>query len=315
MIVSVVVLVLVAGFVTWRSLTPAPARADRCEVVGLTTGETYAMSPEQLLNASIITDVAIRRGLPVRAVVIALAVAQQESKLRNLSYGDADSVGLFQQRPSQGWGSRETLLIPAVAAGKFFDALVKVPNWQHVPLAQAAQAVQHSAFPNAYADWEPRATALAAALTGQTLGQLTCRLAHSGVHAAIARDIQPGVHLLEPGADATAAAAALRSALATELDLTAAAPVGHGRTAALSVPQLGGPPQPKSLDSPATGAAAAHRAATVANWLIARSAYYGVTEFSLGSWRWQAAHGWTTVPSAHSANGAASVTVSVTIRE
>ena len=139
------------------------------------------LSPQQLLNASIITDVAMRRGLPEQAVIIALATAQQESKLKNLDYGDADSVGLFQQRPSQGWGSAEQILDPVYSAGKFFDALVKVRNWEGLTVAAAAQAVQRSAFPDAYTSWQPLGTALGAALTGLTLTQLTCRLAHPGL--------------------------------------------------------------------------------------------------------------------------------------
>ena len=103
----------------------------------------------------------MRRALPQRAVIVALATALQESKLRNLNYGDSDSLGLFQQRPSQGWGTPTQIMTPTYAAGKFYDALLKVPNWQAIPLTQAADAVQHSAFPDAYRDWEPRATALA----------------------------------------------------------------------------------------------------------------------------------------------------------
>ncbi len=156
-----------------KSLTPHHTVADSCQVVGETTGTIYKMDPEQLQNASLIADVAMRRGLPEQAVIVALATAQQESKLRNIDYGDADSVGLFQQRPSQGWGSKEQILDPLYSAGKFFDALVKVRNWQNLTVAAAAQAVQRSAFPDAYTSWQPYGTALAAALTGNSLGQLT----------------------------------------------------------------------------------------------------------------------------------------------
>ena len=90
----------------------------------------------------------------------------------------------FQQRPSQGWGSKEQLIDPIYATGKFYDALVKVASWQSLPIAAAAQAVQRSGFPDAYASWQPRATALAAALTGTSELRLTCRLAHPGVARA-----------------------------------------------------------------------------------------------------------------------------------
>jgi peptidoglycan DL-endopeptidase CwlO len=102
--------------------------------------------------------------LPARAWVIALATAQQESGLRNLDHGDRDSLGLFQQRPSQGWGTPAQIMNPAYAATKFYEHLVQVPNWQTIPLTDAAQAVQRSAFPNAYAKWEPMAQALVEAL-------------------------------------------------------------------------------------------------------------------------------------------------------
>jgi cell wall-associated NlpC family hydrolase len=98
--------------------------------------------------------------LPARAWVIALATAQQESTLTNLDHGDRDSLGLFQQRPSQGWGTPAQIMDPIYAATKFYEHLVQVPNWQTIPLTEAAQAVQRSAFPNAYAQWEPLANAL-----------------------------------------------------------------------------------------------------------------------------------------------------------
>jgi hypothetical protein len=113
--------------------------------------------------------VAQARHLPPRAVVIALATAQQESRLRNLHYGDRDSLGLFQQRPSQGWGTRAQVLDPAHAAGRFFDHLVRVPHWQTGRLTDVAQAVQRSAFPGAYARWEGMATQVAAALRSRRL--------------------------------------------------------------------------------------------------------------------------------------------------
>jgi peptidoglycan DL-endopeptidase CwlO len=102
--------------------------------------------------------------LPPRAWVIALATARQESTLINWDRGDRDSVGLFQQRPSQGWGTPADLKDPTYAATKFYQRLVQVPNWQTIPVTEAAQAVQRSAFPNAYARWEPLADALVEAL-------------------------------------------------------------------------------------------------------------------------------------------------------
>jgi len=98
--------------------------------------------------------------------VIALATALQESKLRNLPSGDRDSIGLFQQRPSQGWGTEEQIMDPYYSANKFFDALVLVDGYEEMRITEAAQEVQRSAFPEAYEDHAEGARALASALTG-----------------------------------------------------------------------------------------------------------------------------------------------------
>ncbi|GGK65683.1 hypothetical protein [Ornithinimicrobium pekingense] len=126
-----------------------------------------SLTPEQAANAATIAGVAVQRGLPPRAVTIALATAIQESKLRNLRYGDADSQGLFQQRPSQGWGTVEQILDPVYASNAFYDALVQVDGWQTGVVTEVAQEVQRSAFPDAYADHEWEGRVLASVLTGQ----------------------------------------------------------------------------------------------------------------------------------------------------
>jgi hypothetical protein len=98
-----------------------------------------ALSLEQARNASTIVAAAVRRDLPARAATIALATAMQESKLRNLDYGDRDSLGLFQQRPSQGWGTRAQVLDPSHAANAFYDALTKIDNYQRLNINDVAQ--------------------------------------------------------------------------------------------------------------------------------------------------------------------------------
>ncbi|MGW2542004.1 NlpC/P60 family protein [Kitasatospora sp. NPDC001574] len=103
--------------------------------------------------------------VPPRGQVIALATAMQESRLRNLNDGDRDSLGLFQQRPSQGWGSAEQIMDPVYASTSFYTALLKVKGWQEMPLTLAAQEVQRSGFPDAYAQWEPLAAALQQAVS------------------------------------------------------------------------------------------------------------------------------------------------------
>jgi hypothetical protein len=119
----------------------------------------------QVANARIVVGVGQELGVPDRAEVIALATALQESSLRNLSGGDRDSAGLFQQRPSAGWGSYAQVTDAVFASATFYSRLAKVPQWQRLPLAQAAQSVQLSAYANAYGRWEPVATSLQHALS------------------------------------------------------------------------------------------------------------------------------------------------------
>jgi hypothetical protein len=137
-------------------------------------GTPFAFTGEQVANAQTIARVAEGRRLPERAVVIGLATAYQESGLRNLNYGDRDSLGLFQQRPSRGWGTPTQVRTPTYAAGRFFDRLVNVPNWQHRRLTEVAQAVQRSGFPEAYQRHEHLAAALAAALADDGRAELRC---------------------------------------------------------------------------------------------------------------------------------------------
>jgi cell wall-associated NlpC family hydrolase len=119
---------------------------------------------EQIPNAQTIVATGAGLQVPARGQTIALATALQESGLRNLSSGDRDSLGLFQQRPSQGWGTAQQILDPVYASQQFYEHLLAVPGWEQMTLTQAAQAVQRSAFPGAYAKWEALATALQQAI-------------------------------------------------------------------------------------------------------------------------------------------------------
>ena len=139
-------------------------------------GTRWLLSPVQSDNAALLTAVSVRRGLPARAATIAIATALQESKLVNLSYGDRDSVGLFQQRPSQGWGTAEQIMDPVYSTDRFYDGLVGIAGYQDLPITDAAQKVQRSAFPEAYAEHAALARAWASALTGWSPGALTCTL-------------------------------------------------------------------------------------------------------------------------------------------
>jgi hypothetical protein len=120
--------------------------------------ETFHATAEQWANARTITDVAKNRGMTPYAAVIAVATAIQESTLKNINYGDRDSLGLFQQRPSCGWGTASEITTPSYAADKFLSVLQsKVPDYQNESLWNAAQTVQQSGFPTAYAKWETEA--------------------------------------------------------------------------------------------------------------------------------------------------------------
>jgi cell wall-associated NlpC family hydrolase len=126
--------------------------------------------PEQLANAAVVIAVGEQLGIPVRGQVIALATTMQEARLVNLGYGDRDSLGLFQQRPSQGWGDPAQVMNPAYAATQFYEHLLAVPQWELLPLTVAAQAVQRSGFPDAYARHEAAAWAVYASVRGAVDG-------------------------------------------------------------------------------------------------------------------------------------------------
>ncbi|MDO5628383.1 MAG: hypothetical protein Q4G43_08695 [Mobilicoccus sp.] len=152
------------------ALTPQSCRV-------LVDGERDSMAPDQAANTATISAIGLREGLGERAVTIALATAIQESKLRNLDHGDRDSLGLFQQRPSQGWGTPEQVQDPVYASYVFYATLVDVPDYETRPLTEVAQDVQRSGHPEAYAPHEERAALLAQAFTGAAPEAVTCTLA------------------------------------------------------------------------------------------------------------------------------------------
>jgi len=151
---------------------------EQCLVTA--SGSTFSWAPDQASNAAAITAIAVQRGMPPRAATIAIATAMQESKVRNVKFGDRDSLGLFQQRPSQGWGTAEQILDPEYSTNKFYDALAKIKGYQSMDIAQAAQKVQRSAAGDAYAQHEAQARVTASALSGQTHGGMVCALEDPG---------------------------------------------------------------------------------------------------------------------------------------
>src|SRR3954470_8504743 len=142
------VVVLVVGAGVWLLVRIGAGPLPDPEGCTAEVGDvTVRISTTQAQNAGVIAGVAVRRGLPARAVSIALATAFQESKLHNLGYGDRDSVGIFQQRPPRGGGGRERRLDPVYAANAFYGALVRIDGYQDMRITEAAQQVQRSGFP------------------------------------------------------------------------------------------------------------------------------------------------------------------------
>ncbi len=154
------------------SIGSLTAENDRC--VATTSERRTTLTPTQAHYASIIVGVSVQRGLPDKAATVAIATAYQESKIVNIDYGDRDSLGLFQQRPSQGWGTPEQIMDPYFSTNAFYDALVKVKGWQQMEVTKAAQAVQRSAYPDAYAQHEANARTIASALVGQSKEAFSC---------------------------------------------------------------------------------------------------------------------------------------------
>jgi len=228
-----------------------PIQLPTQECVVTAGGGTARLEPEQMANAATIAAVGIRRSLPTQAIVVALATASQESKLQNVSGGDRDSVGLFQQRPSQGWGTPDQLGNPRYAAGKFYDALLKVRGWQQMGVAQAAQAVQKSADGSAYARWEDRARMLATAFSGDAPRAVGCTIVD------------------QPAQRGTAAATALAAGMAA--DWGQVHTVAEAGVVGLAV----------KVDAPRTGWRYAH-------WLVAHAADQNVRSVRYGDQVWTA---------------------------
>ncbi|MFJ4277717.1 heavy metal transporter [Streptomyces massasporeus] len=274
-------LLAVAGYLVVQYITGGSG-GPGCKVVsGKGDGASYEFTPEQAVNAATITAVGTARGLPERAVTIALATALQESALRNIKHGDRDSLGLFQQRPSQGWGTPKEIMDPTYSAGEFYDHLVKVPGYTRLPLTVAAQRVQRSGFPQAYAKHEPDAALLAAALTGQSAATLTCEgrpaatraSGPDGVRAALVRDF--GRDVLEPaGAEVSGGAST-----ATPEPPPSAGGEAGGRTVTLPV---------TADTSAATGRSLDQRGWQLAHWAVANASELHIARVTYAGREWVA---------------------------
>jgi peptidoglycan DL-endopeptidase CwlO len=124
------------------------------------------LDPEQRSIVELIIAIGKQRRLPPRAWQIAIQAGMTESRLHNLNYGDRDSLGIFQMRPSQGWGSVAQVTDPVYEINKFYDKLLMVPGWETQRPGESAQSVERSAFPSRYHQWEPLAVNVIGAVGG-----------------------------------------------------------------------------------------------------------------------------------------------------
>lgn len=307
---ALVILCALAGYLVVQYLTGGTA--EPCKVVAAgNSPASYRFTPEQAVNAATIAAVGTGRGMPERAVTIALATALQESGLRNLGHGDLDSVGLFQQRPSQGWGTEKQIMDPVYSASVFYEHLAKVPDYNRLPITVAAQRVQRSGFPEAYAKHEPDAELLAAALTGQAPATLTCQgllapaqqatgtgtTADTGAGAATTVSRAASTDTV---ASASTAVDAVRAALVRDFGPAeniqeAGAQVGHSQkaspTTALSPRTQGRTitvPVPDGHRTDATGRTELERGWQLAQWAVANSSALHIQQVTYAGRQWSA---------------------------
>jgi hypothetical protein len=272
-LVLTLTVLLVGGAAAWAwfngSVGSLPLR-PHCTATA--SGSTTELDPEQTGNAAIIAAVAGKRNLPARAASIGIATALQESKLRNIDYGDHDSLGLFQQRPSQGWGTAQEIQDPVYASNAFFDVLVKIEGYQNLPITAAAQKVQRSAFPSAYATHEPQARIFASALAGYSPASLNCVL------TPVKADKQT------PGANGlTARAEALATAANRETGRRGATASGDGASVRFSL----------------AGREGARLSWALAQWTVARADALSVVSVEVDGKQWRRDSpdaGWTAMP-------------------
>lgn len=256
----------------------SPAGVGTCVAEGLGTSHRY--DTEQTANAALISAIAVDREMPPRAASIALATAYQESKLRNIDSGDRDSLGLFQQRPSQGWGSEEEILDPVYAANAFYDSLEQLDGYETMNINDAAQTVQRSGYPEAYADHETEGRIYASTFTGYSGANLHCSLAPAdgtfspeGVRDSLATAYP---RAMEDGR--------LRASLGPAAEL---APPHDGAGGTALVVDVG--------ENTELGW-------SVANWAVARAAEDGIVQVSYDGQRWNRdarvrEDAWSTAPS------------------
>ncbi|MFB7123931.1 MULTISPECIES: hypothetical protein [Streptomycetaceae] len=298
-IVGLLGLAMVAGLavvgIWWFGFKPGAS--EECSVK--TAAGNGTLELPQAANAATIAAVARSRGLPDRATTISLATAMQESKLRNLAGGDRDSIGLFQQRPSMGWGTPAQISDPVYATNKFLDGLVKVPGYTRMPLTDAAQTVQKSGYPQAYAKHETKATLLTSALAGREPASFSCVVHdYAKPDPADSASAAPGA---TPGATAAPAAAPDRAQVLSdrvrrEFGRTVTPATGYTSTIKGAENAVSLTPDPATAaltSSPDAGAAdggvSAERASgwEVAHWAVAQAQQLGIATVAYDGKIWR----------------------------
>jgi hypothetical protein len=261
---SALVLLIAAGYALFgrprHVAAPYVPPAPGCQAG--TGVEAIPMDSDQAAIAATIAGVAARHRLPRQAVIVAYATALQESQMQDLDYGDRDSVGVFQQRPSQGWGTTAELEDPVYAATKFFAALVRVRRYTRLPVARAAQDVQHSADGSAYGQWTEVATLLAGYFTGTQPHGVSCWFTPAGRADLAAAERELTETFGPQGPHAVMAAVTTRRSGTKGRD---------GSVAVVRVQQ--------------------DAAWTVASWLVANARDYGISEVRYAGYEWTAADG------------------------
>jgi hypothetical protein len=259
---TLVLVLVVAGYAVYAGfrhvITPAPP-APGCQAG--TGGQAVTLDTEQAAIAATIAGVAARHRLPRQAVTIALAAALQESKLHNLNYGDRDSVGIFQQRPSQGWGPATRLEDPVYATTRFFAALTRVRGYATMPVSQAAQDVQRSADGSAYGQWADLAGQLAGYFTGQSPHGVSCWYTPAG-QANLTGAVRRMTQTFGPLG---------QKAVVVRITTDRSGQKNKGSTAVLHVERAA--------------------AWTVASWLVAYAQAYRLSEVRYAGYAWKAANG------------------------
>ena len=255
---------------------------SQADCVAVSADQSYTYDLEQMQNASTIAAVGVKLGVPTFGIEVAEATALQESKLYNVTGGDRDSLGLFQQRPSEGWGTAAQIMDTTYSTTAFYNALMKVSNWQNLPLTVAAQDVQHSAYPDAYAAHADEAGVLAAVFTGTAGDGLTCTL-DGPTFSPQATDSSG----LTTQGEAVVADAEKQWGTASVEDAS-----GGLRSFALALPD--------SL----SGTAQAQRGWAYANWAVSKAEALGITQVGYDGKTWSASNSpgaWQTASAAATA--------------